>query len=122
MTTTLLSIGIMIIATIISGISPIFLKKGTKKFDLLKTLRNPFRLLGNKLIMLGFSFDLLSAFLNVIALRFGDLSVLTPIGGMTYVWACVFSMRFLHERMTKRKYAGIGFILLGVILLTLKTL
>jgi len=82
-------------------------------------LRNPLRIIKHPFIILGVSCDLIAAVLNIIALRFGELSVLTPISALTYIWACLFSVRILKERMTQRKWLGVSLIVVGVVLVTL---
>ncbi len=117
--TALFAIGLVVIATLFSGFSPIFLKKGAAKFSVRALLRNPFSITRQYLVVIGVLFDVIAAMLNVVALRFGELSVLTPVTALTYVWACFFSVRLLNERMTRRKWAGVAFIVAGVVLVTL---
>ena len=59
-----------------------------------------------------------SAIMNVLLLRVMDYTVLYPMTAITYVWSLLISNRFLGERITGKKVAGIGLVCLGVVLLT----
>jgi uncharacterized membrane protein len=115
------AIGIVVGATLLSGLAPTFLKRGAEKFtiNLKKLWAQPSLLLLNYWLFMGVGLDVLSAILNVIALKYGELSVLTPVTSLTYIWACLFSGIFLKERMTRRKWLGVALIVFGVVLVTL---
>lgn len=59
----------------------------------------------------------ISTILLVLALRYGELSVLYPIIALTYVWVSVLSVAFLGESVNVYKAAGLVFIVLGVAVL-----
>jgi multidrug transporter EmrE-like cation transporter len=59
----------------------------------------------------------LSTILLVLALRYGELSVLYPIIALTYVWVTVLSVGFLGETLNPYKLVGLVFIVLGVAVL-----
>lgn len=56
----------------------------------------------------------LSTILLVLALRYGELSVLYPIIALTYVWVTMLSVGFLGESLNIFKFLGLVFIVLGV--------
>lgn len=56
----------------------------------------------------------ISTILLVLALRYGELSVLYPIIALTYVWVTMLSVGFLGETLNVYKVAGLAFIVLGV--------
>lgn len=58
-----------------------------------------------------------STILLVLALRYGELSVLYPIIALTYVWVTILSVGFLGETVNIFKIAGLAFIVLGVAVL-----
>jgi uncharacterized membrane protein len=121
MSTSWRAIGIVVAATLLSGLAPTFLKRGAEKFtiNIKKLWAQPSILFYNYWLFIGAGLDVLSAALNVVALKYGDLSVLTPVTSLTYIWACLFSGIFLKERMNRRKWLGVGLIVLGVALVTL---
>ena len=59
----------------------------------------------------------LSTILLVLALRYGELSVLYPIIALTYVWVTILSVGFLGETVNAFKLMGLVFIVLGVAVL-----
>ena len=59
----------------------------------------------------------ISTILLVLALRYGELSVLYPIIALTYVWVAILSVGFLGESINVFKFMGLVFIVLGVAVL-----
>ncbi len=59
----------------------------------------------------------LSTILLVLALRYGELSVLYPIIALTYVWVTMLSVGLLGESLNIYKLLGLVFIVLGVAVL-----
>jgi len=59
----------------------------------------------------------ISTALLVLALRYGELSVLYPIIALTYVWVSILSVGFLGESVNSFKILGLVFIVLGVAVL-----
>jgi multidrug transporter EmrE-like cation transporter len=74
-------------------------------------------LLGNLPLLFGYSMSAMTAFLLILALRDGELSMLYPIIAMTYVWVNLLSMYFFHEHMNVWKATGIVLVIGGVGLL-----
>lgn len=74
-------------------------------------------LLGNLPLLLGYCMSAGTAFLLILALRDGELSMLYPIIAMTYVWVNILSMYFFNEHMNVWKAAGIALVIGGVALL-----
>jgi len=120
MSTAWFAVILVAVSTIFSGLSPIFLKRGAKKFTLnpVKLWKKPSLLLKNWGVITGVSCDITSSIMNIIALRFGELSVLYPINSLTYIFSCFFATKFLKEKMTKLKWAGVLLIFIGVLLVT----
>ena len=50
----------------------------------------------------------------LIALKYGDVSILYPIIATSYVWVTIFATVFLREAFPAYKWLGILFIILGV--------
>ncbi len=74
-------------------------------------------LLGNWPLLLGYSLHACNAFLLIMALRHGELSVLFPIYALSYIWVDLLSLYFFHEHMNVWKTAGILLVMGGVALL-----
>ena len=71
-------------------------------------------LLGNWQLLLGYSLHACNAFLLILALRDGELSMLYPIIALTYVWVNLLSMYFFHEHLNLWKSVGILMVIGGV--------
>jgi drug/metabolite transporter (DMT)-like permease len=65
-------------------------------------------------LVLGYSLHACNAFLLILALRDGELSLLYPIIALTYVWVNILSMYFFHERPNLWKAVGILLVIGGV--------
>ncbi len=103
---------ILLFMTIIGSCASFYLKKasGAKKLQELIFL---------PALYVGGGFYLLAACLNIFILRFLDYSVVLPLTSITYIWTFFLSYFFLNESITKRKMCGIGFIVIGSIILAL---
>ncbi|MFC1690539.1 EamA family transporter [Nanoarchaeota archaeon] len=101
---------IVFFATILGAFGSLFFKRGAKhvNFNILEQLKN-FELIK------GFFFYVSSALIFIIALKYGDLSVLYPITSLSYIWVSLISIKYLNEEMNKYKWLGIALIVLGVI-------
>lgn len=76
-----------------------------------------FNMATNLPLFTGLSCYGLSTGLLVLALRYGELSVLYPIIALTYVWVSILSVMLLGETMNAFKIAGLSLIVLGVAVL-----
>lgn len=109
METKLWAIGLILVATLIGAFGPIFFKKASKNFRMsIKAL------LTNYSLMIGVALYGVSTVLFVPALKGGDLSVLYPFVAIGYIWVCFLSVKFLNEKMSLLKWAGIIAIIVGV--------
>jgi multidrug transporter EmrE-like cation transporter len=62
---------------------------------------------------------LASFVIYTIALRNGELTILYPMVSMGYLWTLVWARLIFKEPFTRNKFAGIGLILAGVVVLNL---
>lgn len=76
-----------------------------------------FALLGNLPLLFGYCMSAGTAFLLILGLRDGELSMLYPIIAMTYVWVNLLSTYFFHEHLNFWKATGIALVIGGVALL-----
>jgi drug/metabolite transporter (DMT)-like permease len=107
MSTSLTSIIIVIVSGFLGGLEPIYLKKGS---SMIKGFWSIF----NRYIIIGIIIFWLATGMFIIALRNGELSVLYPLAGLTYVWVSVYSVFLLGEKMTGTKWFGVALVVLGV--------
>ena len=112
--TELWAVVLVLIAAFTGSFGSLYFKRGADKleFKLSALLRNYDLLKG--VVIYGSS-----TIFYVIGIKGGELSVLFPLVSTGYIWVCLISIRFLGEKMNTLKWAGIGCILLGVVLIGL---
>ncbi len=103
------SLVLIVFCTLFTSMGQLFLKKGLNTLSL--TMMG---VLSNRSLLLGMFLYVLGAFLLVIALRGGELSVLYPIFATGYIWVSLLSFTVLGEHMNLLKWTGVLVILLGV--------
>ncbi|VVB50992.1 4-amino-4-deoxy-L-arabinose-phosphoundecaprenol flippase subunit ArnE [uncultured archaeon] len=103
---------LVVACTLFTTTGQLMIKAGMNRFSLTVpgTILN-LPLVGGQLI---YAF---SAILLVAALGRGELSVLYPIFATGYVWVTLLSTVFLGESFGILRWAGVGFVLIGVSLL-----
>ncbi|MEL4357145.1 MULTISPECIES: EamA family transporter [unclassified Luteococcus] len=67
-------------------------------------------------IAVGFLLYAVGALLMLVAYRFGELSVLQPILGLSYALSLVLGACWLHERITAGRLLGVAAVIAGVAL------
>ena len=100
------------VAAMFGGLGPSFFKKASAR-------SSPINILKNIEIYIAVAAYGLSSILFIPALSGGDLSVLYPLVGTSNVWACIFAVKLLGEKMSTRKWAGITLIIIGLALIGL---
>ncbi|MBT3721194.1 EamA family transporter [archaeon] len=93
---------------ILGGYGSLFLKKGSSKltFNLKKWKNNLEVIFG--LVLFGSS-----TIFYLLALPYGELSVVYPLSSLSYIFISIVSMWYLDEKMTKLKWTGIVLIMIG---------
>ena len=107
-----LAIIITVFATFMGAIGSLLLKIGSAKFRF-----NIKALVTNYALILGLGLYGLASILFIIALKYGDLSYLYPFISLSYVWACLLSIKYLNEKMNTWKWFSILLIIAGVSLI-----
>ncbi|HEX8985968.1 MAG TPA: EamA family transporter [Bryobacteraceae bacterium] len=110
MKTPIESILLILVASFIGSFGAVFLKSGAGRMH--RGLRD---LLFNPRLAAGVALFLLSSYFFVLGLRRGELSVLYPLVSLSYIWALLWSRLFFKEPFTKRKFCGLGLIVLGIV-------
>jgi drug/metabolite transporter (DMT)-like permease len=103
------AIGVFIIVSVLSAIATFLLKLAAPRVEL-----NIKKILKNWRLILGVFIYGIGTILALFALRAGELSVLYPFVALQYVWANILSKKYLGEKMSALKWAGIVLIFLGV--------
>lgn len=106
---------VVVFCTLLGAAGAILLKKAGSRLSL-----NPLRLMRNFNLIAGFSLYVLASIIFIYVLKLGELSAIYPLTSLSYVWVAIASARLLKERLTTGKLLGIGMVIIGVVLLTLK--
>lgn len=105
---------IVLLCTALTSVGQILFKIGSVKLSW-----NILALITNLPLMAGFFFYGIGAVLLILALKYGELSVLYPIIALGFVWVSLLSARFLPipESMNPMKWFGVAGIIIGVTLI-----
>ena len=114
MTTPLSSILLVLLGSFIGSFGAVFLKAGGHALA-----RNWKSILFNWKLGAGIATYLLSSIFFVMAMKHGEVTILYPIASLGYIWTLFWSKLFFNEPLTGTKFAGIGVIMIGVVLLNL---
>jgi len=108
MKTKLWAIILVLLCTGLTASGQILLKKGVQTASLDLTIFQDYQL------VLGSFLYVIAAFLLLLALKDGELSVLYPLFATSYIWTNLLAISFLGEAITMLKWAGTGLVILGV--------
>ncbi len=106
------SILLMVLCTFLTATGQLFWKISTKNLEF-----SILSLITNYALILGFVLYALAAVLFVIALKYGDLSVLYPIIATSFIWVSLISLFFFNEALGFLKIFGVISILGGISLI-----
>ena len=104
-------IGFIAVATALGAYGALFLKKGATSFSL-----HPLKLLKNWQFLLGGALYVFGWLAYILVLPTTPLSIAYPLTSMSYIWVTVLSARYLGEKVDAWRWAGIGFIICGIML------
>ena len=110
--TQLSAIFLVIFVTFFTSIGQVFLKNGLGHVNNLSSILNFSLFFGLLLYEIGF-------IITLFALRKGELSILSPLMALSYIWVILLAFFIFSESITLIKILGISFILLGVSLIGL---
>jgi multidrug transporter EmrE-like cation transporter len=108
------SIVLVLIGSFIGSFGAVFLKAGAH------TLRRTWQsLFLNWKLGTGVAMFLLSSVFFVLGVKHGELTILYPLVSIGQIWTLIWSRLVFKEPFTTAKFAGLGMILFGVVLLNL---
>lgn len=105
------AIALVVLTSIGNGIGSVFFKRAAMQ------KKNLFGLVLDVRFLVGLSIYGIAAIFYVIALKYEDVSVLYPIAALQYVWVLAFAAIIFKERVNMMKWAGVGLIVLGALLI-----
>lgn len=103
---------LLLVMTLLGSVASLFLKRASGSEHFIGMLKNINLYIG------GFLY-LISAVLNILALRVLDYSIVLPLTSITYIWTMIISYLILKEKITKKKVGGVIFIIAGAICVAL---
>jgi uncharacterized membrane protein len=104
------AIVLVLLSTLITSSGQIFLKTGASRLNW-----NLSEQLTNFPLFTGWILYIIGAVMLIIALKYGDLSLLYPIYSLNFVWVSIMSPHFFPtDSMNAIKWAGVLIVMIGV--------
>jgi len=101
----------VLLCTIFTSIGQVLWKIGSSKTDSIINILNNFPLI------MGVISYAIGAILLIIALKYGDLSLIYPFVALSFIWVALLSIVIFHERISLINWLGIFIIIIGVSLI-----
>ena len=112
MTSEITIVALALVSAFIAAAAQYLFKQHMPKFDF--NSKELMLLAKNKMIVLGILIYMLSLGLYLFALRSGQLSFVYPTFASVFVFVLLISKFKLHERISIRRAAGVGLVLVGI--------
>ena len=103
--------------TLLGAAAQILMKGGTQAFPYEGLLELLLAIFTNGKLFLGYVLYGISTALLVVALKYGELSILYPVIALTYVWVTGLSVMIYNESLNPWKVVGLLTGVLGVAVL-----
>jgi len=101
---------LVLVSTLVTSGGQIFLKMGTARLNW-----NLIEQLANLPLLLGWGLYIIGAVMLIVALKYGDLSLLYPIYSLNFVWVSIMAPYFFtSDSMNTVKWLGVAIVVLGV--------
>lgn len=103
---------LILFCTLLTSSGQLLLKIGTNRLQLSVPA-----IVQNWPLLLGLVLYGASAIVMIIALKYGELSILYPFIALSFIWVMILSIFFLQESVSLWNWSGVAAILLGVSLI-----
>lgn len=100
---------LVLFCTIFTSLGQLLLKFGADRLE-----PSLIALITNFFLILGCIFYGIGAIIMVLALKHGDLSLVYPFFGLSFIWVALLSLIFLGESLALLQWIGIVIIIIGV--------
>jgi len=114
-----LSVALVFLCTILGAAAQILMKSGTQGQRAEGVVGLVTAIFTNRELFLGYALYGLSTVVLVIALKYGELSILYPVIALTYVWVTGLSVMIYGETLNPFKLLGLFTVISGVIVIGL---
>lgn len=108
------AMALVLVGSLIGSVGAAFLKGGAVALT-----RHWTSLAYNWKLLLGVTMYMVSSVFFIMGISRGELSVLYPMVSLGYICTLAWSRIFFHERITSTKLAGVGLILVGIVMMNL---
>src|SRR5208337_2776204 len=104
---------------VLCTIAPIVIKTGVKDVPKIEEFGDFFNtnfifsLISNKYIIAGLSCYFIATLMWIVALSRLDVSLLSPIGSLAFVFTAILALIFLGEKISSVRWLGILFVVVG---------
>lgn len=112
-----LSIALVFLCTILGAAAQILMKSGTQSTEATSPVALIVAIFTNWHLFLGYALYGLSTVVLIVALKYGQLSILYPVIALTYVWVTILSVVLYNEALNPFKLLGLTTVVLGVAIL-----
>jgi drug/metabolite transporter (DMT)-like permease len=110
------TLALIVLASLLGGLGHVVLAKGMKLVALEASGSALARTLGNPWVLAGVALQAAFFFMYMALLAREDLSKVLPLTAMNYLVVALLAQVLLAEPVTAVRWAGIGFIVAGVLL------
>lgn len=100
---------VVLLAAFIGSVAQLLFKKVSNK-----SLK---QLISNFNFWLALFFYGISTIMFIIALKFGEITILYPVVASSYFWTSILAAKYFHEKMDILKWIGLSIIWLGIIII-----
>lgn len=111
------SIFLVFVCTILGAAAQILMKSGTQAAQKDGALQLLIAIFHTPTLFAGYALYGLSTLVLVVALKYGELSILYPVIALTYVWVTALSVLIYGESVNPLKLMGLATVVFGVALL-----
>lgn len=112
-----LSVILVFFCTLLGAAGQILMKNGTQAQQATGLVALLMAIFTNLTLFTGYALYGLSTALLVIALKYGELSILYPVIALTYVWVTGLSVFLYGEQLGVYKVVGLATVIAGVIVI-----
>jgi len=112
-----LSVALVFLCTLLGAAAQILMKNGTQSQHAEGVVGLIVSIFSSRELFAGYALYGLSTVVLVIALKFGELSILYPVIALTYVWVTALSVIIYGEQINFFKLLGLISVISGVVVI-----
>ncbi|MEP7367385.1 MAG: cation/cationic drug transporter [Acidobacteriota bacterium] len=112
-----LSIALVFVCTLLGAAAQILMKSGTQRTEASGVVGLIVAIFSDWHLFSGYALYGLSTVVLIVALKYGQLSILYPVIALTYVWVTILSVILYNESISPFKMLGLTTVIIGVVIL-----